>query len=143
MLEADHIGYTRDEADRLASPLPALSPRGLYWAVVRANLRLGGLLSEGVALGHRTGFDSGSTLDYVYRNQPQGAGPLGRLIDRNYLNAIGWRGIRQRKLHVEELLRAAMQSLADKGMPVRVIDIAAGHGRYVLDALAASPVAPE
>jgi alpha-beta hydrolase superfamily lysophospholipase/phosphatidylglycerophosphate synthase len=143
LLEADHIGYTRDEADRLASPLPALSPRGLYWAVARANLRLGGLLSEGVALGRRTGFDSGSTLDYVYRNQPQGAGPLGRLIDRNYLNAIGWRGIRQRKLHVEELLRAAMQSLAEKGMPVRVIDIAAGHGRYVLDALAASPVAPE
>ena len=36
-----------------------------------------------------------------------------------------------------------MQSLADKGMPVQVVDIAAGHGRYVLDALAASPVAPQ
>ena len=31
--------------------------------------------------------------------------PLGRLIDRNYLDSIGWRGIRQRKLHLEELLR--------------------------------------
>ena len=72
--------------------------------MVRANMRLGGTLSEGIALGHRTGFDSGSTLDYVYRNQPRGAGPLGRLIDRNYLNSIGWRGIRQRKLHLEELL---------------------------------------
>ena len=85
LLDADRIGYTRDEADRLASPLPPLSPRGLYWAMVRANMRLGGMLSEGIALGHRTGFDSGSTLDYVYRNQPRGAGPLGRLIDRNYL----------------------------------------------------------
>ena len=53
--------------------------------MMRANMRLGGLLSDGIALGHRTGFDSGSTLDYVYRNEPRGAGPLGRLIDRNYL----------------------------------------------------------
>jgi alpha-beta hydrolase superfamily lysophospholipase/phosphatidylglycerophosphate synthase len=143
LLDADRLGYTRDEADRLASPLPALSPCGLYWAAVRANMKLGGHLSEGIALGHRTGFDSGSTLDYVYRNQPQGVGPLGRLIDRNYLHSIGWRGIRQRKLHIEELLLAAMQSLAERGMPVRVVDIAAGHGRYVLDALAASPIAPE
>ena len=52
-------------------------------------------------LGHETGFDSGSTLDYVYRNQPAGTGPLGRLIDRQYLESIGWRGIRQRKLHLE------------------------------------------
>ena len=114
LLDADRIGYTRDEADRLASPLPTISPRRLYWAMVRANMRLGGTLSEGIALGHRTGFDSGSTLDYVYRNQPRGAGPLGRLIDRNYLNSIGWRGIRQRKLHIEELLGLAMRALADK-----------------------------
>lgn len=143
LLEADHAGYTRDEADRLASPLPALSPRGIYWTLMRANMKLGGMLSEGVALGHRTGFDSGSTLDYVYRNEPAGRGPLGRLIDRNYLNSIGWRGIRQRKLHVEELLGVAMQALAEKGIPVRVVDIAAGHGRYVLDALAAEDAMPE
>ena len=31
----------------------------------RAGLKLGGKLSEGVALGHATGFDSGATLDYV------------------------------------------------------------------------------
>jgi hypothetical protein len=52
---------------------------------------------RGCGLGHATGFDSGSTLDYVYRNQPTGVTPLGRLIDRNYLASIGWRGIRQRK----------------------------------------------
>ena len=64
-------------------------------------MKIGGLFSEGVRLGHETGFDSGSTLDYVYRNQPAGTGPLGRLIDRQYLESIGWRGIRQRKLHLE------------------------------------------
>ena len=142
LLEADRMGFTRDEADELASPLPALSPRGIYWALTRLSMRIGGLLSEGVALGHRTGFDSGSTLDYVYRNKPQGRGWLGRLIDRNYLESIGWRGIRQRKLHLEELLRVAMARLEEKNVPVRVIDIAAGHGRYVLEALDGASTKP-
>jgi alpha-beta hydrolase superfamily lysophospholipase/SAM-dependent methyltransferase len=128
-------GPTKDEADALARPLPALSPRGLYWAATRAGLRFGSLVSEGVKLGRETGFDSGSTLDYVYRNTAAGTGTLGRLIDRNYLDSIGWRGIRQRKLNVEELLREAMRELRERGMPVRIVDIAAGHGRYVLEAL--------
>ncbi len=140
LLHADERGPTADEARELAQPLPALSPRGLYWSATRAGLRLGGLLSQGVRLGHETGFDSGSTLDYVYRNQPAGVPLIGTLIDRNYLQSIGWRGIRQRKVHVEELLREAMQRLADAGREVRLMDIAAGHGRYVLDAVAGSPV---
>jgi hypothetical protein len=99
-------------------------------------LKLGGLVSDGIALGHKTGFDSGSTLDYVYRNQAAGAPLVGRLIDRTYLNSIGWRGIRQRKLHVQDLLGQAMQALRAADQPVRMMDIAAGHGRYVLDAVA-------
>ncbi|WP_213957377.1 MULTISPECIES: bifunctional alpha/beta hydrolase/class I SAM-dependent methyltransferase [unclassified Variovorax] len=133
-------GDTADESRALAQPLSPMSPRGAYWALTRAGLRLGGTLSSGVALGHQTGFDSGSTLDYVYRNTPQGKGPLGRNIDKTYLQSIGWRGIRQRKIHVEELLREAMERLAAKHRDVRLMDIAAGHGRYVLDAVAASPV---
>lgn len=140
---ADHSGPTHDEAATLAQPLPLLSPRGLYWVLTRLGLRLGGLLSAGVALGHQTGFDSGSTLDYVYRDTAAGFGPLGRLVDRNYLDAIGWRGIRQRKLHLEELLRRAMDALNAAGRPVRIMDIAAGHGRYVLEALANYPRRPE
>lgn len=132
-------GASYDEAQALATPLPALSPRGLYWALQRASMRLGGLLSEGIALGHATGFDSGSTLDYVYRNTPAGKGALGRLVDRFYLNAIGWRGIRQRKVHIEEILRDALRRLREAGQPLRVLDIAAGHGRYVLEALAGLP----
>jgi hypothetical protein len=143
LLDADRMSYTRDEADALASPLPPLSPRGLFWALARLILRAGGLLSSGIALGHATGFDSGSTLDYVYRNQPQGRGTLGRLLDQAYLQSIGWRGIRQRKIHIEELICIAIQFLAHRGMPVRLVDIAAGHGRYVLQALARSAVMPE
>ncbi|MBS1190309.1 MAG: lysophospholipase protein [Rhodocyclaceae bacterium] len=141
--QAHRHGPTHDEAEALARPLPLLSPRGLYWALVRFNMKLGGLLSDGVRLGHLTGFDSGSTLDYVYRNTPAGLGSLGRLIDRNYLDAIGWRGIRQRKIHLEELLRRAMDTLWDADRPVRVMDIAAGHGRYVLEALDNYPRRPD
>ena len=137
LLEAHKRGPTYDEAQGLRRPLPALSPRGLYWAMTRQSLKLGGLLSEGVKLGHDTGFDSGSTLDYVYRNQARGVPLLGTLVDRMYLESIGWRGIRQRKLHVEELQREAMRQLRADGKPVHVLDVAAGHGRYVLEALQA------
>jgi alpha-beta hydrolase superfamily lysophospholipase/SAM-dependent methyltransferase len=141
--EADQRGFTADESRALSAPLSPLSVRGAWWALYRASLRLGGHLSEGVRLGHATGFDSGSTLDYVYRNQPQGAAFIGKMIDRNYLDAIGWRGIRQRKVHVEELLQDAFGRLAASGAPVRLMDIAAGHGRYVLDAVQASTVPVE
>jgi alpha-beta hydrolase superfamily lysophospholipase len=133
LLDADQRGATYAEAQNLAKPLPALSPRGLYWSAYRANLKLGGVLSDGIKLGHETGFDSGSTLDYVYRNQPSGAPLVGKMVDKTYLDAIGWRGIRQRKLHVEELLREAVTRLAAQGHKTRVMDIAAGHGRYILD----------
>ncbi|WP_434516215.1 bifunctional alpha/beta hydrolase/class I SAM-dependent methyltransferase [Dechloromonas sp. ARDL1] len=137
--QAHRRGPSFDEAQALAAPLPLFSPKGLYWAGYRANMKLGGVLSEGVALGHRTGFDSGSTLDYVYRNTPAGLGPLGRAIDRQYLDAIGWKGIRQRKVHIEELLRATLERLQAEKRPLRVLDIAAGHGRYVLEALTQGP----
>ncbi|MEX5587537.1 bifunctional alpha/beta hydrolase/class I SAM-dependent methyltransferase [Pseudomonas urmiensis] len=135
LLDADKTGASCAEAESLAAPLPHNSPRDLYWRATRAGLRLGKGLSEGVKLGFDTGFDSGSTLDYVYRNQATGKGKLGELIDRNYLDAIGWRGIRQRKLHVEELLRQAIGLLHEQGKPVNIVDIAAGHGRYILEAL--------
>ncbi len=134
--------YTRDEAESLASPLPLLSLKGLRWAFARAGIWIGGLFSEGIATGMRTGFDSGSTLDYVYEDRPRGVGPVGRMVDRTFLDAIGWRGIRQRKRNIEELIVAAVARLKAEGRPVHVVDISAGHGRYVLDALAACPEPP-
>lgn len=141
--DAHLAGFTRDEADALASPLPPWSPRGIRWRLTRLGLRLGGRLSQGIRLGHQTGFDSGSTLDYVYRNTPAGLGAAGLAMDRSYLDSPGWRGIRQRKLHVEALLRDAMARLRTRDMPVRIMDIAAGHGRYVLDAVADAAQPPD
>jgi len=135
LLEADLWGHTRDEADRLATPLSLGTARGIYWAMTRFWLKVGGLFSRGIKVGHQTGFDSGSSLDYVYRNTPQGLGPIGRLIDKVYLTSIGWRGIRQRKVHAGEMIRSAMARLRKDDRPVHILDIAAGHGRYVLEAL--------
>ena len=141
--QADRQGATRDEAVALAVPLRPLGPRGLYWAFVRLVMKLGGLLSDGVRLGHQTGFDSGGTLDYVYRNSPAGLGLPGRIVDRIYLDSVGWRGIRQRKLNIQELLLKAMANVAADGRPIRLLDIAAGQGRYVLDALTEAPHRPQ
>ncbi|WP_223568913.1 bifunctional alpha/beta hydrolase/class I SAM-dependent methyltransferase [Agrobacterium tumefaciens] len=141
--QAHRSGYSRDEADRLATPLSIASPRGLYWALTRASIRFGSLFSHGIRTGVRTGFDSGSTLDYVYEDAARGIGPGGRLIDRQFLDAIGWRGIRQRKVHLEELIGSAFSRLKAENKPLRVLDIAAGHGRYILDAVAKSDVRPQ
>lgn len=132
---ADRHGETRRETDELATPLAKYSLRGAYWALQRKLISLAARWSEGLKIGKETGFDSGSTLDYVYRNQAQGSNKLGRWVDRHYLNAIGWRGIRQRKGHIAQAIKMACQQLREKSLPVHVLDIASGHGRYVLDGL--------
>ncbi|EEG33274.1 alpha/beta fold hydrolase [Neisseria flavescens] len=137
LTQAHLFGDSRREADELATPLPVCMPRGAFWATYRASLKLGSRWSEGLRIGQETGFDSGSTLDYVYRNQPQGSNAFGVWVDKYYLNAIGWRGIRQRKVNIGKAIQTASAKLREAGKPVHVLDIASGHGRYVLDALTA------
>jgi len=135
LCDADRRGFTRREADALARPLAKLSWRGLCWGAVGWVLKVGSQLSHGIRLGAATGFDSGSSLDYVCRNEAQGATALGRWVDRLYLDSIGWRGIRQRKRNVQSLLQETIDRVRQQGLPARIVDIAAGSGRYVLDAL--------
>lgn len=143
LLDADQRGPTQDEAARNAQPLPVLSLKNMQYALTRLSMRTLGRCAEGIRLGLTTGFDSGATLDYVYRNEARGCGPLGRLIDRNYLDAIGWRGIRVRKAHLEQAIAFAADRLGDAGRTVRILDIAAGHGRYVIDAVSSMATKPE
>ncbi len=134
LLDADKVGYTRAEADNLALPVQGFFKKH-YWKINRKLLKQASKISEGVKLGFDTGFDSGSTLDYVYRNQATGCSGFGCYIDFLYLQSIGWRGIRQRKVHAEELLKLAIEQLRQAGKPVNIVDIAAGHGRYILEAV--------
>lgn len=136
LLDADRTGYTRRVYDELQCPQPRLSLRRLNFAAQSWFLNTMGRLSKGVRIGWQTGFDSGESLDHVYRNTPEGTTPLGRWIDRVYLDAPGWRGIRQRKVHMQEMLDDAIEMLYSQGKPIRILDIAAGPGRYVLDTIA-------
>ena len=93
-------------------------------------------------IGWRSGFDSGLSLDYVYKNKPHGSSPLGRLIDKSYLNSIGWRGIRQRKENLNKTLRDLILKVHREKEPVRILDIAAGAGRYVIETIRDMPKIP-
>lgn len=128
-------GGNRAEYAQLAEPLPLLAPHRLYFGCLKLLLKTVGRLSDGIRLGWRRGFDSGESLDYVYANTPRGITALGRLLDRIYLNSVGWRAIRQRKANLEKLLGAAIEKVHAEGKPVRLLDIASGPGRYVLRTL--------
>lgn len=130
LIDAHKGGYTKSEFDRLANANGSLS-----FGFQRLMLKTVGGLSQGVRLGWRTGFDSGATLDYVYANKARGITILGRFIDRCYLNSIGWKGIRQRKIHLQKLLRAVIRQASIEEKPVRVLDVAAGPGRYILETM--------
>ena len=112
------------------------TPSSLYWRSQRAVVKLGGFFSNGIKLGLTTGFDSGQSLDYVYKNQAAGVTPIGRMVDRGYLDAIGWRGIRVRRESLKTLLRNAIDETIKAGREVNILDIAAGGGRYVLETVA-------
>lgn len=105
-----------------------------WFALQRRLLRRFGHLSDGMQIGLTHGFDSGESLDYVYRNQAGGRWVIGKLMDRAYLDAVGWKGVRMRKMQLQQML--AQQIEAYQGTePFRILDIAAGSGRYVLETL--------
>jgi alpha-beta hydrolase superfamily lysophospholipase/SAM-dependent methyltransferase len=129
LLDAHQMGYTKKEYDDLCSPNP-FPFQFMKWVMQSI-----GNLSEGIKLGWKTGFDSGVTLDYVYRNQPAGNWLLGKWFDRCYLESIGWKGIRQRKVHLEARLSFLLQERLGESGRVDILDIATGGGRYILETL--------
>ena len=143
LLDADKIGPSCAVAETLSSTLPKHSLKHAFWSLTKQNLKIGSLFSKGLKIGEETGYDSGSTLDFVYRDKSESQNALGKIIDRQYLNAIGWRGIRVRKQNIEALLTKYASKLNDAQHAVRIMDIAAGHGRYILDAVQKLPEQPE
>jgi alpha-beta hydrolase superfamily lysophospholipase len=136
LVDADQHGFTHDEFERLQRP------GGLWFGPVRSMMKGPGRLSRGIDIGWKHGFDSGVMLDYIYENRAQGRTPLGRLIDRSFLNAIGWRGIRIRRMLLEQVLRSLIKQTHAAGRPVRLLDIASGPGRYVLETIHALHTIP-
>ncbi len=139
LLEEDQRGYSKQICDELEQRLSPLSPKRLWFALQSAGMKTTGRLSRGIQVGWKTGFDSGESLDHVYRNTPEGVTPLGRLIDHFYLNSPGWCGIRQRKVHMQMMLDRAIDKLHAAGEAIRIQDIASGPGRYILDTIRNHP----
>lgn len=136
LLNADKSGYTFCEYDRLKRNGSA------KFAIARMGLKVAGRLSRGIEIGRRSGFDSGLSLDYVYKNEPHGSSVFGRLLDKSYLSSIGWRGIRQRKSNLEKFLHDVIAKVHCQNRPVRILDVAAGAGRYVIETIRAMPEIP-
>lgn len=126
------IKHAQQEFDQIAyGSLPAIN--SLNYFVQRMMMRYVGHISEGMKIGKQYGFDSGVTLDYVYKNQAQGQFGVGEMIDRNYLDSIGWQGIRQRKVHMIETVSALIEQLQQQNQAVKILDVAGGPARYLAD----------
>jgi hypothetical protein len=99
------------------------------YALLGVGMRTLGRLSEGIRLGYATGFDSGTIVDYVYRNQAHGITPLGRLFDRAFLDHPVWEGVRARR----RLLIAQLRDALAKYETPSLFDVAAGPGSYLFE----------
>ena len=114
---------------------PKICAKSLKYKTMKALLKTVGRSSEGISIGWKYGFDSGESLDYVYENQARGVGVLGKVIDRFYLNSAGWRGIRIRGKNMQKALDWAIERHGETPETIRIMDIASGPGRYLLDML--------
>lgn len=116
--------------EELQQPLPTFSPKNIYYSFLRFLMRTIGNLSDGIRIGNTYGYDSGVMIDYVYKNKPSGRFGLGRLIDWAYLNSVGWRGIRLRKLLLIRYLTNVVQDHLQIKPHIKYLDIACGGAEY-------------
>ena len=124
---------SRVKAAEISKPLCPLNPKSWYWAIGKLSLRVGGILSEGIRIGYQHGFDSGQSLDHVYINKAKGRPGVGSIVDRCYIDSVGWRGIRQRKVNLQSELDVAIKAQQRMRQAVRVVDVASGPGRYMIE----------
>ena len=126
------INITEKEKDMISyGSLPLLE--SLNYSIQKLSMNTIGFISDGMKIGMKYGFDSGVTLDYVYKNKPSGIGYLGVKVDENYLNSIGWKGIRQRKVNLIETIKEKIRILEKRGEKVKILDIAGGPARYLIE----------
>ncbi len=106
------------------------------WAALRGILHSVGRTSDGIALGLERGFDSGESMEYIYRNQPSGRWGIGWLADWLYLQQIGCRGLRGRKRQLQDALRETIAANRVAGQATHILDVAAGPADYLLEVFA-------
>lgn len=122
--------FSRKEYERIALEEYPLSEK-IFYSIQKFSMRTFGFLSKGMSLGLKYGFDSGISLDYIYKNQADGKLLLGKFIDRFYLNQIGWAGVRERKKNLLTLIEEKINNLDEEN--VKILDVAGGTGNYLFD----------
>ncbi|MEO7493848.1 MAG: bifunctional alpha/beta hydrolase/class I SAM-dependent methyltransferase [Massilia sp.] len=130
--EADQRGHSASRYQAMQQGRTGSALAQASYSMQKLMLGILGPLSDGMKIGLTHGFDSGASLDYVYRNQAGGRLFIGKKIDRGYLDAIGWRGIRLRKVHMQKTLDTLI-ARHQGDAPLRILDVAAGSGRYLLE----------
>jgi Putative methyltransferase len=121
----------------LQRELPRSSPRAWRFATARAAARTGALVSHGLRVGYRHGFDSGAFMDHVYANRPRGRTALGRAVDRRLLGQPTCVAFRDIRALAERAVLDAID--AHPGGAPLVADLAAGPAPYLLEAIAQRP----
>jgi hypothetical protein len=121
----------------LQRELSPISPRAWRFAALRVCSRAGSLLSDGLRIGYRHGFDSGPFMAHVYANRPSGRTPLGRAIDRRLLRRRTCVAFRDIRALAERAVLDALR--AERTRAPVVADLAAGPAPYLLTALSRHP----
>ena len=122
--------FSRKEYERIALEEYPLTEK-IFYSIQKFSMKTFGFLSKGMSLGLKYGFDSGISLDYIYKNQANGKLLIGKFIDRFYLNQIGWAGVRERKKNLLALIEEKINNLGEEN--VKILDVAGGTGNYLFD----------
>ena len=122
--------FSRKEYERIALEEYPLTEK-IFYSIQKFSMKTFVFLSKGMSLGLKYGFDSGISLDYIYKNQANGKLLIGKFIDRFYLNQIGWAGVRERKKNLLALIEEKINNLGEEN--VKILDVAGGTGNYLFD----------
>lgn len=131
MSRSDIAGF-----EELQEPLHLYNPRYYYFKLISLLLRTVGSISEGIRLGFERGFDSGAIMNYIYENEPQGRGYVGKKIDSAFLNQTTCKAFRAVRGIQRQLITEYLE--AKRGEKAFIADLASGRADYIYDVLSES-----
>lgn len=103
----------------------------LYFSIIRRFLyysRLGRRSMFGYA-------DTGANFDYIYLAEPKGYNTFGKFVDLILLHLPSAKATRERRKIFTDLIKKEIVENKKNGNKTRIVDLASGQARYILDAL--------
>lgn len=101
----------------------------IYKKIIR-NIMLMSTLGKQSVLGEAA---TGYNFDHMYENKPSGYPIIGQLVDLMLLNLPAVKATRNRKTTICKILANEIENHKVSGEVSKIIDIACGAGRYLLD----------